>query len=540
MSTPVSTTTAYAAQLSKRRIVLTTIGAIAGMFLAALDSTIVATAMPTVIGDLHGIDHYAWVFTAYLLAEIASIPLWGRLADMFGRKRVFLLGMVIFLVGSVFCGLSTSMGQLILFRAVQGVGAGCLLPVAQTIVADLYTLEQRAKLSAVMSAVFGFSSVIGPLIGGFITDQLSWHWVFFVNLPIGIAAIVLVQVVMIEPLTNRHRHRLDWLGMCTLLGWTILLVFALETGGRDYAWGSPVIVGAFVTSAILFVAFIVAERRATEPLIPFSLFRVPALRAASVIGVPLGMVMFAIISFLPLFVQVVLRSSATDAGRVLTPMMLALVIGSAIGSPVVLRIGYRMMCVASFSFLLVGTFLLTRVGVDSSQLDVSVAMVCIGTGMGFGFIATMLAAQNSVDLPRMGVANGLVNFTRQLGGVFGVAIAAALMLSTLTDRLKELFPGAQIKAGSLLSPQAASRFPPETQHLVRGAFADALHVVFVAALVIVLIGMLTVALMPGGKPADIRDAAHAAQPEPVLPDGEILFVGPALATTEAEAPPPTG
>ena len=254
--------TAYAAELSKRRIVLTTAAAIAGMFLAALDSTIVATAMPTVIGDLHGIDHYAWVFTAYLLAEIASIPLWGRLADMYGRKRIFLLGMVIFLVGSVFCGLSTSMRQLILFRAMQGVGAGCLLPVAQTIVADLYTLEQRAKLSAVMSAVFGFSSVIGPLIGGFITDQLSWRWVFFVNLPIGIAAIILVQTVMVEPLTDRHRHRLDWLGMCTLLGWTILLVFALEMGGRDYAWGSPVIVGAFVTSVILFVAFVVAERRA--------------------------------------------------------------------------------------------------------------------------------------------------------------------------------------------------------------------------------------------------------------------------------------
>ena len=429
--------TAYAAGLSRRRIVLTTAAAIAGMFLAALDSTIVATAMPTVIADLNGIDHYAWVFTAYLLAEIASIPLWGRLADMYGRKRIFLLGMIIFLIGSALCGLSTSMGELILFRAMQGVGAGCLLPVAQTIVADLYTLEQRARLSAVMSSVFGFSSVIGPLIGGFLTDQLSWRWVFYVNLPIGIAAIVLVQVVMVEPLTDRHRHRIDWLGMCTLLGWTVLLVFALEMGGRDYAWGSPVIVGALVTSVVLFVAFVVAERRATEPLIPLSLFRVPALRAASVIGVPLGMVMFAIISFLPLFVVVVQQESATNAGRVLTPMMLAVVIGSAVGAQFVLKIGYRLMCVASFASLLVGTALLTQVGVESSQLDVSIAMVFVGTGMGFGFIATALAAQNSVDLPRMGVANGLVNFTRQLGGVFGVAIGAALMLTTLTDRLHE-------------------------------------------------------------------------------------------------------
>jgi EmrB/QacA subfamily drug resistance transporter len=535
-----SATTAYAAQLSKRRIYLTTACAIAGMFLAALDSTIVATAMPTIIGDLHGIDYYAWVFTAYLLAEIASIPLWGRLADMYGRKRIFLIGMVIFLAGSVLCGVSGSMLQLILFRGLQGVGAGCLLPVAQTIVADLYTLEQRAKLSAVMSAVFGFSSVVGPLIGGFITDQLSWHWVFFVNLPIGIAAIALVQVVMVEPVTDRHRHRLDWLGMATLLGWTVTLVFALEMGGRDYAWGSPVIVGAFLASAILFAAFVIAEKKAAEPLIPFSLFKVPALRAASVIGIPLGMVMFAIVSFLPLFVQVVLQSSATDAGRVLTPMMLAVVIGSAIGSPVVLRIGYRLMCVASFGFLLVGTGLLTQVGVDSSQFDVSVAMVLIGTGMGFGFIATMLAAQNSVDLPRMGVATGLTNFTRQLGGVFGVAVAAALMLATLTDRLAELFPGNHIKAGSLLSPQAAASFPAETQDLVRGAFADALHVVFIATLVIAIVGMLTVALMPGGKPTDIRDAAHGMPIESVLPDGEVLLIPePVEADAPAGPAPPT-
>jgi EmrB/QacA subfamily drug resistance transporter len=528
--------TAYAARLSKRRIVLTTAAAIAGMFLAALDSTIVATAMPTVVGDLHGIDHYAWVFTAYLLAEIASIPLWGRLADMYGRKRIFLLGMIIFLVGSALCGASTSMGELILFRAMQGVGAGCLIPVAQTIVADLYTLEQRARLSAVMSAVFGFSSVIGPLIGGFLTDQLSWRWVFYVNLPIGIGAIVLVQLVMVEPLTDRHRHRIDWLGVCTLLGWTVLLVFALEMGGRDYAWGSPVIVGALVTSAVMFVAFVMAERRAAEPLIPLSLFRVPALRAASVVGVPLGMVMFSIISFLPLFVVVVQQSSATNAGRVLTPMMLAVVIGSAIGAPVVLRIGYRRMCLASFAFLLVGTALLTQVGVESSQLDVSIAMVFVGTGMGFGFIATALAAQNSVDLPRMGVANGLVNFTRQLGGVFGVAIGAALMLTTLTDRLHEALPHAQIKAAELLSPQAAGRFPEATQDIVRGAFADALHVVFVAALVIALLGMLTVALMPGGKPTAIRDAARReVVPEPVLADGETILITPAAPAAASDA-----
>ena len=199
--------------------------------------------MPTVIGDLHGLDHYAWVFTSFLLLEIATIPLWGRFADMYGRKKIFLAGMTIFVIGSVLCGASGSMIELIIFRAIQGVGAGCILPVSQTIVADLYTIRERPRISVVFSIVFGFGSIVGPLIGGFFTEHLSWRWVFYVNLPIGIFTIAMVAVVMIEPLQYRHKHRIDWLGMFTLLGWTGLLVFALESGGRDYAWGSPMIVG---------------------------------------------------------------------------------------------------------------------------------------------------------------------------------------------------------------------------------------------------------------------------------------------------------
>jgi EmrB/QacA subfamily drug resistance transporter len=529
--------TAYAAGLSKRGVVLTTTGAIAAMFLAALDSTIVATAMPTVISDLRGIDHYAWVFTAYLLAQIASIPVWGRLADMFGRKRMLVLGMVIFLAASGLCGASTTMVQLVLFRGMQGVGAGCLLTVAQTIVADLYTLEQRARLSAVMSGVFGFSSIIGPFIGGFLTDHLSWRWIFYVNLPIGIAAITVVQVAMVEPVQQRSGHRIDWFGAGTLLGWTTLLVFALEAGGRDYAWGSPAIVGSLAASALLFVAFVIGERRADEPLIPLDLFRVPALRGAVVTAVALGMVMFAVVSFLPLFVQVVLRSSATSAGRVLTPMMLALVVGSAVGGRLVLKIGYRVMCAASFAALLIGAVLLTRVGAESSQLDVGVAMVLIGVGMGFGFIATTLAAQNSVDLPRMGVATGLVNFTRQLGGVFGVAVGGALMLSALADRLASAFPNEHISTTSLLSPTAAASFPPETQEVVRNAFADALHIVFVAVLVIVLVGVITIALMPGGSPTALRDAAHGGGNKASASDrAMILEARPPIVHANGRAP----
>ena len=500
--------TAYASRLTRKRVVLTMIAAMSGMFLASLDSTIVSTAMPTIVVDLRGIDHYAWVFSAYLLAEIATIPLWGRLADMFGRKRIFLCGMGIFLIGSAFSGMATSMTALVLFRGIQGVGAGCLLPVAQTITADLFTLEQRAKVSAFYSALFGFSAIIGPLVGGFITDNFSWRWVFYVNIPIGIAAMVLVATVMVEPLEHRHKHQLDWLGIVTLLGWTGMLVFALESGGRDYAWGSPVIVGCFVASALMFVAFIVAERRASEPLIPFDLFKVPMLRASAVITIAIGVAMFGMISFLPLFVSVVVGSSATGAGQVLTPMMLAMMIASALGVRIVLKLGYRVVCTSGFAVLAAGVFALTRLTVDATRFDVSVAMVFIGFGTGFVFMSTSLAAQSSVDLPRMGVATGLVNFTRQLGGAVGVAVASAVMLSGLTSRLADAFPGKQMDTSSLLAPGGDRSIPASAQDLVRSAFAGALHSVFVMTLVVVGVGALSVLLMPRGSATELRDRAQ--------------------------------
>jgi EmrB/QacA subfamily drug resistance transporter len=531
----VSLSTAYASRLSPRRRRLTLVAVVSGMFLASLDGTVVATAMPTVIGDLHGLDHYAWVFTAYLLAEIATIPLWGRFADMYGRKKIFLIGMAIFMLGSILCGAAGSMVQLILFRAVQGVGAGCVLPVAQTIVADLYTMKERPKISMVFSIVFGFGSIVGPLVGGFLTEHLSWRWVFYVNLPVGVFTIAMVAWVMIEPLQNRHKHRIDWLGMVTLLGWTGLLVFALESGGRDYGWGSPMIVGALGASVFLLVAFLFIERRATEPLIPFDLFKIGALRASTSISVAIGMVMFGTLSFLPLFVQVVNQSSATQAGRILTPMMLAMVVASPVAARLILTVGYRFLSVAGFAFALAGTFLLTRLNTGTSEFETGVAMVFIGFGIGICFLTTLLAAQNSVDLPRMGVSTSLVNFTRQLGGALGVAIAGAVLLNSLTSRLADLFPGQHIPAGALLSAQTAKSFPAETQDAVRGAFAHSLHLVFITMFVITIVGAFTVLLMPRGKP--IVDQVPEIDGHPVdeatMPDGETFAIISPLEQAEA-------
>ena len=516
--------TAYAARLSRKRVVLTTAAVIAGMFLASVDGTIVSTAMPTIVGELHGIDQYAWVFSAFLLAEIATIPLWGRLADMFGRKKIFLIGMGIFLLGSALCGMSQTMTQLVIFRAVQGLGAGCILPVAQTISADLYTMEQRARISAVYSAVFAFAAVIGPFIGGFLTDQLSWRWCFYVNLPVGLVAIALVAFVMVEPLEVRHRHRFDWLGLVMLLSWTISLVFALESGGREYAWDSPEIIGCLLFSVVTFGAFLMVERRAAEPLIPLTLFKVPALRASAIITMFLGMSMFGVLSFLPLYGRTVLGESATGSGRILIPLMLAMMCGSAGGARIVLKVGFRIVVTVGCSLVAIGAFFLTSLTAESSQLELSLYLVMLGFGMGLVFMSTSLAAQNSVDMRRMGVATGLINFTRQLGGAIGVAIAASVLLSNLADRLTEAF-GSTVDAGDLLTPSGTSQIPAGARATVREAFSGSLNNTFWVAVIVALVGVVCTVLMPRGSAARIRDQArNEVKLDSLSPEGETFAV----------------
>ena len=502
--------TEYAARLSKRSLYLITGAVLLATFLASLDGTIVSTAMPTIVRELHGIDRYAWVFSGFLLAQIATIPLWGRLADMFGRKRIFLIGMVIFMAGSALSGTAQSMTALVAFRAFQGLGAACLMTVTQTIVADLYTLEQRAKVTSIYAMTFASSSILGPLVGGFFTDSVSWRWIFYINLPTGLGIMILVYFVLVEPLQERRRHRLDWWGTATMLGWAGLLVFALQSGGRDYAWGSDTIIGCFAAAVALLIGFVFIERRVSEPVVPLDLFRIPALRASSILVAFLGMAMFGAISFLPLFVQVVVGTSATGAGRVLTPMMLSMMAASAIGAPLVLRVGYRILLAAGSVMLLVGYGLLTRLNVEATQLEVARDMVFLGAGMGFVFTATTLAAQNSVALPRQGVATSMINFTRQLGGAIGVAIAAAVMLDGVTSRLTPVF-GSDFDASGLLTPKGGGGARGEVPFVVREAFAFGLHHTFWTMAFIALGGTLLTLLMPRGKAQDIRAASLAMQ-----------------------------
>jgi EmrB/QacA subfamily drug resistance transporter len=434
--------------------------------------------------------------------------------------------MTIFMLGSALSGTAQTMTALVLFRAMQGLGAGCILPVAQTISADLYTMEQRAKIAAVYSAVFAFSSVLGPFLGGFITDHLSWRWVFYVNLPVGILAIGLVAFVMIEPLEVRRKHQFDWLGVMTLLGWSGALVFALESGGRAYPWGSVQVVGAFVAAAVLFAGFVVVERRAAEPLIPFDLFRVPALRASAVVTMFLGMSMFGVLSFLPLYGRTVLHESATGSGRILIPLLLAMVIGSGAGARIVLQLGFRLVVTVGAGLVVAGTFLLTRLNVDSSQLVLSGYLVILGVGMGLVFMSTSLAAQNSVSTAQMGVSTGLINFTRQLGGAVGIAVAASVLLTTLTDRLEQAFGSTAFNTSKLLTPTAKdAKLDPATQRIVSDAFAGALHRAFWVAVAVAIIGLVCTRLMPRGSATEIRDRARSdAKLDAVGVDGETFAI----------------
>jgi MFS family permease len=320
--------------------------------------------------------------------------------------------------------------------------------------------------------------------------------------------VALVAFVMVEPLQRRKRHRFDWAGVVTLLGWTGTLVFAIESGGREYPWGSPEIVGALTAAVVLFVAFIAIQRRAVEPLIPFNVFRVPAFRASALVTLFLGMSMFGVMSFMPLYGRTVLGLSATGSGRILIPLLLAMMLASPIGARFVLKIGFRAVVMTGSTLVTVGILMLTRLTVESSQLELSLYLVCLGAGMGLVFMSTSLAAQNSVSMPQMGVATGLVNFTRQLGGAIGVAIAGSVMLTTLTNRLEEAF-GSGVNASELLTPTDSSTpLSGSAKASVAEAFSDALHRTFWVAVVVVVLGLLCTLLMPRGSATDIRDKAR--------------------------------
>ncbi|HUH13152.1 MAG TPA: MDR family MFS transporter [Longimicrobiales bacterium] len=482
----------------ERRLV--TAALLLGMFLAALEATAVGTAMPTVVGELGGVERYSWVFSAYLLTSTTTVPLYGKLADLFGRRRLYAIAVALFLLGSALSGLATSIGQLIVFRAIQGLGAGGVMPVAIILVADIFSLEERGRMQGLFSAMWGIASLVGPALGGLITDLLSWRWVFYLNVPFGVASVVMLHLYLREDL-ERHEHRLDLLGTFALTASLVVLLVALLEGPMLWGWRDPVTVSLLCAALVGLSLFVVQERRAAEPVLPLELFRNRIIAVASLGSIVLGTLLFCAVAFVPMFAQGVLGGTAAAAGAVLAPMSIGWPIGSTLSGRLIMRTGYRPLIMAGAGFGVAGSALLMAAGPDSSTFFIMGAMLVLGMGLGFMATPYLLAVQNAVPQRQRGVATSTIQFFRTIGGAIAVAVLGAVLNAALGRGA-----GVAADADAALDPALRAALSPERLEALVGALSGGLEQVFTVMLVIAALGGVLAWLFPRGS---AESHAHA-------------------------------
>lgn len=498
-------------------------GVMGSVFLAAMESTVVATAMPTVIASLGGIEIYSWTFSAFLLASTVTMPLWGRLADQLGRRRVYLTGLSLFLLGSALSGLSQSMIQLIAFRAIQGLGAGSLITIGMTIIADLWGLERRAKMQGYFSSVYGVASLVGPLVGGFLTDVISWRWVFYVNLPFGLLAMAAIAVGLRDEQPSGNRSSFDYLGTAVFAGAVSTLLVGLVEAGRGASWMRGSVVALVALSAALLIVFLRIERGAAEPVVPLSLFAIPMVRAAAATGLLSGMAMFGAITYVPLFLQAVTGSSATQAGFVLMPFVIGWVACSILGARMVLRVGYRSVVLVGMLSLTVAFVLLAGWNESLTRAAAMRDMALAGVGMGLVFVPMLIAVQSAVPRSVLGSATSVTGFFRFIGGAVGVAVMGSVMAQRLHLELSALLatvpPGLQNRLREVIAhpdlvvnPLTRAGLGADLLAQVRPAMAHAVGSVFVVGLVIAVAALASAFLVPRGQARDLAVAQEPAAP----------------------------
>jgi EmrB/QacA subfamily drug resistance transporter len=529
MSTATPATPADAPATS-RQIKVVLPGLLIAMLLAMLDNLIIGTAMPRIVGELGGLDHLSWVVTAYILTMTVSTPLYGKLGDLFGRKRLFMGAIVLFLLGSALSGASQTMIQLIGFRALQGLGAGGLIVGVMAIIGDLVPPRDRGKIMGYTAPVMGVATIGGPLLGGVLTDHLSWRWAFYINLPLGAIALAVIAATLHLP---RHKiaHKIDWLGAAVLTIGAAALVLVTSWGGNQYDWGSWQIISLAIVGVVATVAFVLIERRAQEPMIPLRLFKDRNFSVSTMQGFLVGFAMFGAITFLPLFQQTVQGASATNSGLLLLPMMVPMLILGPIIGQIITRTGhYRTFPILGGGVLAVGMLLMATIDVNTSKVTLGAYMVVLGIGMAMLMQLTMLLAQNGAEPRDMGVASSTSTFFRSIGGSFGVSLFGALFASRLNDGLAGIPGMDKIEGASSgnIDPAQLAQIPPAVKEPLLVALSDATHYVFVwgvpFAIVAFLIGFLikSVPLRTASAPAAAPEApANGGQQQAPLPEAEL-------------------
>jgi EmrB/QacA subfamily drug resistance transporter len=490
--------------LTHQQILTVIIGLMAGMLLAALDQSIVGVALPRIVSDLGGLDHLSWVVTAYLLTSTASTPLWGKISDLYGRRRIFQIAIAIFIIGSALCGVSQNLFQLILFRAIQGIGGGGLFAIAFAVIGDIIPARERGRYQGYFGAVFGVSSIAGPLLGGFFTDGPGWRWIFWINVPFGIAALVITSIALKLPVVRRD-HSIDYVGAGAIVGAVSSLLLYLNWAGERYGWTAWQGLALVALSIVLAVAFVFIERGAHEPIIPLSLFRNRIFSVGTIYSFLLGSAMFGAIIFLPVYFQTAKEMSATESGLAMLPAVLGILSCSIASGILLTRFGrYKIFPVAGSIVMIGGLFLLSTIELDTPYWNIAIFAFLVGAGLGLSMQTITVAVQNSVEFRDMGVATSSVTFARSLGGAIGTAALGAVLGTRLVHYL-----GDQIPAGSNVSTNnidAIKELPDGVKSIVLTAYTGAIGDIFLFTIPVAVLGLVAALFL---KEIPLRTGASA-------------------------------